>query len=300
MKNILSLTLFIPLLILSTCDPYSQDSFEEVVVVEAYLVAGQQLPVIRVSRTLPADQEYTFQAAALNGANIQVVKLDDEGNEADLFEYVPHPQVRGIYQPAFPDHTVEPLGRYRLDLDFDNRPEVIRARTRVPDQITVTNTVPDTVIYQSEEQLELILAPTASAGRQNVFVFDTVALNPSAENLTPFYRAAVENENAEIEDFLNNSSGLINEGNFELRDDGSIALNFPWIGTAFFEDNLVITNSVDSNLNDLIRSQSVQLGGSTLPPGEIPNLIYNIEGGIGIFGSLSSDTVQTYFARPLP
>lgn len=45
---------------------------------------------------------------------------------------------------------------------------------------------------------------------------------------------------------------------------------------------------------DFVRSESVQLGGSTLSPGEIQNVITHVEGGLGIFGSLASDTIQTY------
>jgi hypothetical protein len=67
---------------------------------------------------------------------------------------------------------------------------------------------------------------------------------------------------------------------------------------AFYEDNLIVANTIDDNVYDFIRSQETQLGGSTLSPGEIQNVIYNIEGGIGVFGALASDTVQVYIKRP--
>ena len=112
------------------------------------------------------------------------------------------------------------------------------------------------------------------------------------------FEHAVEDDDTDIDEFFNNSSGLINEGNFEINDDQTILLRFPWIGVAFFGENAVVINSVDSNLADLARSEELQLGGSTLPPGEIPNLIYNVEGGIGVFGSIASDTLITTFTRP--
>ena len=56
-------------------------------------------------------------------------------------------------------------------------------------------------------------------------------------------------------------------------------------------------SAVDDNLFDFIRSQSVQQGGSTLAPGEIPNVLDHIEGGTGIFGSLARVSHET-FVRP--
>jgi len=49
---------------------------------------------------------------------------------------------------------------------------------------------------------------------------------------------------------------------------------------------------------DFLRSQSVQTGGSTLSPGEIQNIDYNVEGGIGIFGSMASDTIAVNILEP--
>jgi hypothetical protein len=48
---------------------------------------------------------------------------------------------------------------------------------------------------------------------------------------------------------------------------------------------------------DFLRSQDVQTGGSTLSPGEIQNIRYNINGGIGIFGSMAADTNRVFIER---
>jgi len=168
----------------------------------------------------------------------------------------------------------------------------------VPAQFEILSEIEPSYVYQSENQLEILLTATESNARQNIYVFNAIAREASLENLTPFYLDAVENREASLSEFLNNSSGLINEGNFDILEDQTIRLRFPWIGVAFFGENIVVTNSVDQNLADLVRSEELQLGGSTLPPGEIPNLIYNVEGGIGVFGSISTDTVVTRFLRP--
>ena len=55
----------------------------------------------------------------------------------------------------------------------------------------------------------------------------------------------------------------------------------------------IVPSLIDQNLYDYIRSESVQLGGSTLSPGEIQNVLTPIIGGVGIFGSMSRDTART-------
>lgn len=282
--------------ILLGCDPYNQDGYKEYVVVEAYAVAERSLPIVRISRTIPVDEEYSFSDTALSGANVQITLLDENGNDLQNF---PYNQVSdGIYQSSNLFHSVRPRHTYRIDINFNDRDDELTAQTTVPDQFSIINEIPDTLTYLGDQQLEILLSATQQTQYQKVYVFNTIKENSELELLTPFYLDAVINGDSEVQDFANNSSGLVNEGNFTLNDDGTTTLLFPWIGVAFFEENKVVTNSVDTNIRDLIRSQDVQLGGSTLPPGEIPNVRYNIEGGIGIFGSVASDTVTTFFERP--
>ena len=290
-------SIIISIYLLTGCELYEQDSYQELIQLESYLIANRSLPQVRLSRTLPIDQEYTFNDAAVTGADIRITLLDQNDSPREVFIYT-QSQSEGVYLPINNTHQVLPGRTYRIDVEFLNRPEVLQSETTIPDQVEVINDVRETVVYQSEEQLEIVLAPTTQTQAQNVFLFDAIAVNPSFENLTPFYLAAVEDGDSDIEDFFSNSSGLINEGNFDIMPDGTISLKFPWIGAAFYGETIVVTNSVDRNLTDLLRSQEVQLGGSTLSPGEIPNLRYNVEGGIGIFGSISSDSVLTNFLRP--
>lgn len=288
---------FIVLLLITTgCENYPQDDYEEVIVVESYAVANRVLPPVRVTKTSPVDVEYNLSEAAVKNANVQVVLLDENADDEEVFEYIFTSNDSGVYHPVS-NHRVLPKRTYRLDINFNDRDEVITAYTTVPDDFEIISDVPPSIEYQSSEQLEIILSENERTQAQSVFVFSTITQEPEIENLTPFFRSLVDDDHAELVDFISNSSGLINEDNFERNPDGTITLRYPWIGVAFYGPNLLVTSSVDTNLNDLVRSQQVQLGGSTLPPGEIPNLIYNIKGGIGVFGSLSSDTISTTFTR---
>lgn len=293
-----SITLLMLLIFLAAgCNIYEQDGYEELVVVEAYAIAGRSLPDVKVSRTVPANEEYQFAEAAIDDA---IVKISYSGQGGSVIEGFEYEQISaGLYRATNRSHLVEAGATYLIEIEFNGRTDQIRGQTTVPEQFQILNTIADSYVYQSDDQLELLLSATESSARQNIYVFNTITLQPSVENLTPFYFDAVENGDSSLEEFISNTSGLINEGNFEINDDQTILLRFPWIGVAFFGENLVVTNSVDQNMADLLRSEELQLGGSTLPPGEIPNLIYSIEGGIGVFGSFSTDTVFTNFIRPV-
>lgn len=296
MIRLLKLSLLPGLLLLISCDVYEQDDYRELVVMEAYAIAGRPMPDVRLSTTGPATEEYIFSDVALNDATVVVSKLDDDGSVLDVFRYIL--RTSGTYSATNQSTLVEAGTRYQIIVQFDSRQEQLSAETVVPRQFEILSDVKDSYFYQSDDQLEILLTATESNTNQNVYVFNTLTREPDIDNLTPFYRDAVVNGDSTIEEFFNNSSGLINEGNFEINSDQTILLRFPWIGVAFFGKNAVVINSVDPNLADLARSEELQLGGSTLPPGEIPNLIFNVVGGIGVFGSISTDTLVTNFVRP--
>ncbi|CAN5347467.1 DUF4249 family protein [soil metagenome] len=290
--------IYFVLLSLSGCNIYEQDEYRELVVLEAYAIANRELPDVRLSRTIPVMAEYNFPNAALTEAIVSMTHLDENGSEIQTFNY--RQQSAGVYRPLNREYRVEAGHTYQLDVTFNDRTEILQSQTTVPHQFEILSDVAESYVYQTDDQLEILLTATESNARQNIYVFNTLTLEPAIDNLTPFYRSAVVDGDSQISEFFNNSSGLINEGNFEIREDQTILLRFPWIGVAFYGENAVVTNSVDQYLADLVRSQQLQLGGSTLPPGEIPNLIYNVEGGIGVFGSIATDTVITRFAHPIP
>lgn len=288
-------SIFIALLILmSGCDIYKQDDYKERYVVESYLIAQRPLSTVKLSTTAPADEVYEFENEAVSNANVQVSLLDENHSVTETITYAQ--QAPGFYEPTT-NHIVEPLGEYKLEITFPSSDDRIEAFTVIPDTFRTISTKRDTVIYQSSEQLEITATRSFYPSRQSIYVFNLLSLNPVESNLTPFYADAVS-DNAEVEDFRSNSSGIINEENYEQNPDGTLTLRFPWLGVAFYEENLLITNAIDDNLHDFLRSQEVQLDGFTQSPGEIPNVLYNIEGGIGVFGSFATDTVGTFIKRP--
>ncbi len=287
------------LFILSSCELYPQDDYEEFYVVESYLVADRQLPPVYLSKTAPVEIRYTFSNFAVRNADVRIDLLSGDLNSAieQTFQY--QMDSAGVYS-AVDNHEVLPARNYQLRVSGipEDSEALITGTTSVPDAFTSSSPVPDSIVYQSEQQLEVLINPGRSGQRQNYFIFTTIAENPTLQNLTPLYADFFDEEENEIEDFQKTSSGIVNEANFEVNNDGSVLLKYPWLAVAFFEENQIVANIIDDNIYDFVRSQSVQLGGSTLSPGEIPNVIYRLEGGIGVFGSIAADTIETYIKRP--
>ncbi len=285
------------LAVISACDLYPQDDLEQQYIIESYMIAQRPLQQVRLSITSEIDEFYSFENQAINNANVEIRLLSGSAGSA-VEETIPYSiSEPGIYQPDIV-HSVQPLRYYELYVSFDDEPTVIRSTTVVPDTFKVANTVPTEIAYQSTDQLSIDITSSEYPGRQSVFIFNTISLEPSVENLTPVYFDLFDSDdNAELEDFVNNSSPLFNEGNYDINPDGTLTIRYPWIALAFYGQNKIIANTIDDNLIDFISSQDVQLGGSTISPGEIQNVVYNVEGGIGIFGAIAADTIEVNITR---
>lgn len=258
------LTLIALFTVLSACEVYEQDSYEEYYVVESYLVANRQLPQVRVSTTAPVNDFYAFSRSAIADAQVQIRLLDTSGSSIEeVFTYTS--DSAGIYQPM-DTHDVLPTRSYQLYVTIPTTSAEITATTVVPDTFKVISTVLDTLVYQSTEQLEITVSESSYPGRQNIFIFNTIALDPDPAMLTPIYADFLEDEIVTLDELTNTESGLLNAANFTVNQDQSITIRYPWIAVAFYGDNKLIATTIDDNVYDFVRSESVQLGGSTYHP----------------------------------
>ncbi|NGP87853.1 DUF4249 family protein [Fodinibius halophilus] len=287
--------LFFAIILLSGCALYEQDSYQENYVVESYLVAGDELPKVRLSTTSPISKKYKFEDNTVSNANVEVRRLTPDSSVAETYAYLE--QESGIYKPQN-SITVQDHQLYGLHITTDKGDE-ITATTFVPGNFKTVNELQEEYMYQGSQQIEVITTPSQYlTNRQAYYIFTVNAVNPDTASLTPFYMDQVLNGDSEIEDFYINSSGIINEKNYDRNENNNIQLTVPWLAIAFYDTNNVVANAIDNNMYDFLRSQDVQTGGSTLSPGEIQNINYNISGGIGIFGSMASDTNQVVISKP--
>ena len=280
-----------------TCGIYEQDAFESEIIVEAYLFALEAMPNIRLSRTVPFGRAYDFEKQAVTNAEVQINLLDKSGSPEQ--QYIYRETKNGIYHQPIPTRAVVLPGRtYELKITLPNSNVALHATTIVPDTFSVIATSADTVVYQSDEQLEITVTQSYYPGRQNIFIFATESLDPRREQLTPFILDFFIEEDDDLEDFRISESPLINEGNFDVNADGTLTVKYPWIAVNFYGPNRVSFNAVDDNIFDFVRSRHIQTHGSTLSPGEIPNVIDHIEGGTGIFGSYARIFIDLFVERP--
>ena len=275
---------------------------ESQLVVESYLEAEAPLPTVRLSRTVGVDEAYDPTEDAVRGADVVVARLADDSTVAEAVPYSERDSVPGLYAPDDPSF-VEPETTYRLRVETgDGAP--LTATTTVPDAITVVGSSNDTTTYQSSRQPAFTIEPPrALTDRQNVYTFTATSLldferTPDSvltAALTPFYADGFDAEDDSLASLRITSSGLLNEGNFTRNADGTITVRLPWIAVAFYGPNEVAVNVVDDNFYDLLRSQQAQQGGFS--PGEIPNVLEDVEGGTGIFGSYARAS-RPFLIRP--
>lgn len=271
------------------CDSLEVQGVDDYVV-EAYLIEGEELPIVRLSRTAEVNAQYDFTELAVTDATARIDLLDASGNVETTVNYS---QRQNLYWPD--DDLVVQAGRsYRLSVDVPGADEQIVATTLVPGSFAIIEGKPDSVLYQGDDQFAVNVTESVYPGRQAVYIFSVEALEASTENLTPFYREVVDpdNDGADIDEVIVNESFVINEANFDQLPDGTFSIKLPWLAVAFYGTNNIIVNALDDNLYDFTRSHVVQQGGSTLSPGEIPNVIDHIDGATGVFGSISRQSVE--------
>jgi len=273
------------------------------VVVEAYLRAAGRLPTLRLSRTVGVNENYDPAQNAVQGADVAIDRLGPDSTVVNTVPYVENDSVYGLYTPVARPLVV-PQSTYRLRVETEDG-TTIRATTTVPGPLSLIKTENDTSVYQSPDQPALTIETPSETRRtagQNVFTFTTTSLldfetTPDAvlrRELTPFYADSYSPSDDSLETFRVTSSGLLNEGNFE-RSNGTITIDLPWLAVAFYGPNRAAVNVVDDNYYDFLRSQQVQQGG--FAPGEIPNVIDNIDGGTGIFGSYARASQTIFICR---
>ncbi len=286
---------------LVACDSVETGTTGTEYVVESILIAGEPLPPVRLSRTAAINSAYDFGRLAVSDADISVDLLGGSQLAVSTIEYAESPDSAGVYFPVDSSLAATPLGTYRLSVRVPSSGETITATTTVPDTFSVISGNRQTAVYQSTEQLELGMTRSHSPSQsQTYFIVLSEALQPDPDQLTPLAADILENEigGADFESLVVSASPIFNEENYDVNPDGTLSLRFPWIGINFYGPNRIGINALDDNAYDFFRSQSVQQGGSTLSPGEIPNPLENIQGAHGLFGSYAQANYELLVLPP--
>ncbi len=273
----------------------------DLLVLDATLIVDRPLPAIFVRRSIAIDQPYSQAAAAVTGATVEI-----ETPQGSVF-YSDDPDSAGRYLPPADSPIVRASTRYRLRVDSADRHA--SAETVTPEKIEITE-----ALLLDEVTLEPVrtLLTFAAAGWEELFGAPENQI-PYLEGLpelrfdqveVPAYQVGVLPLDPEAEPVIDLS--FLDEETLEevyeqarsgaesppmIIEDGR--LKMPWFAIVFGGPHLVKLFAVDENWFDYIRSNGVDTdnrwGGLAGDAFERP--IFHVEGGIGLFGSASVDSL---------
>ena len=268
-----------------------------VLVVDALLIVDNPLPRVLVSETVKANAGYSERWAGVGDAEVVIT----QGEQT----FVYHPSSgffsAGSYQPPPNAPLVLPNTTYNLRVRSQGREAT--AQTITPDRLDIQE-----VALLDDETLEVIRPLKRYEDgnvEENRVVYQDGLLEMRFDPLpVSGYQIAIESLDLSS-DFLVDSD-FFDEINFDRygsspaleASDGN--LRMPWFIVAYAGSHVIRVYAVDKNWFDLIRSvpefyQGDDDGNAFQPGGlagdNFERPLFHVDGGIGIFGSASVDSV---------
>jgi hypothetical protein len=280
----------------------------DILVVDTQLFVGSSFPAILLSRTAPPEVPFSLATLGEQGAEVMVLE-----NGERALTYVEHPSLRGVYV-APPDASVQ-LGRqdprvladtiYELQV-HSSRGEILTATTLTPPPLTVERwpvldasgeivlgelrtfqELGEAVYDAPENQIpytENIVEGWFQRPDVTAFQFALFSLDPGSPLVidAPFLS---EEDIADLDRRVNSPVAELLDGKARL----------PWLAVYFEGRYKLKIYALDDNWYDLVRSVPELgqggggFGGNAGDGFERP--IFHVDGGIGLFGSASVDSV---------
>ncbi len=270
---------------------------DSALVVDALLLVDQDLPELYVRRSLAADVAYDRAATGVADARVRILQGDR------VFEYAPDTEEPGRYLPPPDPPRVEPRTEYQLEVEVGG--QRLWGRTTTPDRLRVRQAVlidwetgevlrtlksfaeagdgvweaPENQLLYLEGVLEIHLEAAAAAGYQaGIFSLDESPEKVN-EDLDEFY-------DDDVDPSRNESPPLaVTEG----------VLRWPWFAVYYTGRSIVKVYALDQNWFDYARTNADQQeqggGAGGLAGDNFERPLFSVEGGLGLFGSASADSV---------
>lgn len=276
-------------------------SEEGLPVVDGILLVDRPFPPVFLRRARAADVLYDDASSALSGATLSIA----DGSLA--LTYSEDPLNAGKYLPGSSPPIVRAETEYTLDVLLPGGAR-LAARTTTPPQFDVTDWVileetslelrrdlrtydelgdgvydaPENQVTYLEGLLEARFTPPGGLGRYQVGI-------SSLDEGSPF---VIDGDFLDDEDF-ENFERHVGSPALEAAD-GFVRL--PWFAIFFEGRHRVSVFSVDQNWFDLLRSEPHLTGAAGPAVGanagdEFERPIFHVDGGIGLFGSASVDSI---------
>ena len=265
-------------------------------VVDGVLIVDQPLPELFVRRILPPGQIYSRDAAGVPDAQVRVFQGDQ------IFEYAPDP-APGRYLPPLEAPLVQTTTEYRLEVEVEGK--TVRASTTTPERVRVRQMV---LLDEDTQEVMRTLKSFAEVGDEvytapeNQLTHLEGLIEIHLEKAGEAYQAALFT--------LEEDAQLLDDDFIEIydRDPDDLRANqsppfaasdgivrWPWFAVVYTGRSLIKLYAVDHNWFEYARSspdfQEEQGGFGGLAGENFERPLFQVEGGIGLFGSASVDSV---------
>lgn len=267
------------------------------IVVDATLIVDLPMPPIFIRQTIAPNVVYTQDAAAVNSADVTITQGGSE------YKYSLDPtSLLGRYIPPAGPPLILPETEYRILVRSGGKE--VRAVTTSPKRFTIN------------EALMIDVTTLEPVRTLITFRDDPNAVFTAPENQVPYLENLLETRfqpinvtayqvgiiNLETDsDFVIEGDFLDDEDfeNFERKSsspplevtDGNLRL--PWFAIAFAGRHVIKVFAMDNNWFDFARSspETQNVGFGNLAGDNFERPIFHIDGGIGLFGSASVDSI---------
>ncbi|MBL7977458.1 MAG: DUF4249 family protein [Bacteroidetes Order II. Incertae sedis bacterium] len=276
--------------VLSGCDS-AAPSETRLPLVEAYLQAEAPFPPVSVRETLFVHEAVFPDTYVPPKAQVKIHLIDKNGQIEETIFYALSSEVSGSYLPTSSLKTVLPNRQYRIEVTLLEQNKMITGETVVPDVLRLVNTNGKTFRYEQSPSYQATISPCKKEHEAKChYIFSAESLDAQEDRVVPFWKPGNNPFNLDETPHVY-SSPLFNEDNYEKDITGNIVINMLWISITHFGRTRVNLHNIDQNMVDFYRSQSQQQQQfGRFGPGEMPNAITHLAGGVGIFGSYSTLT----------
>jgi hypothetical protein len=277
-------------------------SEEGVLVVDALLLVDKPLPDLFLRKTIGPGKKWTTEFLQVTGATVEI----RQGEQVFSYQNTPG---TARYVPIGVAPVVQPNTTYDLTVTFED--QQVRAHTTTPSRYKI-----ERAVLVNEETLEIEREmKTFSDGEEAVYHSPENQVNYLSGLLevrfqpidVPAYQVGIVSLDLDSERVLD--ADFLDEEDYEdlerqesspplEAEDGILRL--PWFAIYFGGRHTIRIYALDKNWFDFIRSSPLENEGGfmgNLAGDNFERPIYNLEGGIGLFGSASVDSVG-FFVLP--
>jgi hypothetical protein len=228
-------------------------------------MANQPIDSIIVRRTARLDEYVSGPALSIRGA---IVVVTGNGIADTLKEMQGFP---GYYTSVRnPRNIIKPRQAYDL---FVQTPD---GRT-----VTASTTVPDTFHIIGKENFPRILHY-----RQGLYMIDWTSSNNYSDYITSVTSLDLSNLDPIPSDFGNrDNENKPSRTSYGFNYIDNTHTEIPWFTFNYYGENALSIEAIDKNYYDFIRQLN---GGGT----DIKEMKYNVNGGLGVFGSAALDSLH--------